>query len=96
MLDVIGWIIFGVFVGAAGRVLLPGNEPGQVFVTMIVGMIGSLIGGFVSRMVLGYGGVATASQMTKPGFLIGLAIASFGSIILLVGYRELKRRNHYV
>ena len=96
MLDVIGWLIFGFFVGALARAMIPGEEPGQVFVTMILGMIGSLIGGFFGRIVFAYGGVFSASQITKPGFLLGLTVAVFSAVLLLVGYRELKRRNDYI
>ena len=96
MLDVIGWLIFGSLIGALARTLIPGEDPGQVFVTIILGMIGSLIGGFFGRMVFAYGGVFSASQITKPGFLFGLTTAIFSSLVLLVGYRELKRRNDYI
>ena len=96
MLDVIGWLIFGSLIGALARTLIPGEDPGQVFVTIILGMIGSLIGGFFGRMVFAYGGVFSASQITKPGFLFGLTTAIFSSLVLLIGYRELKRRNDYI
>jgi uncharacterized membrane protein YeaQ/YmgE (transglycosylase-associated protein family) len=49
----IGWAIFGLIVGAIGRLLVPGNQPMGLFKTMLFGIVGSFIGGFLAYLILG-------------------------------------------
>lgn len=93
MLDVIGWIIFGLIAGAIAKAIMPGKDPGGVFITIMLGIAGSLIGGFIGRALFHYGRVATTGQVSKPGFLMSLVLAVIGAIILLVGYRLIKGRS---
>jgi uncharacterized membrane protein YeaQ/YmgE (transglycosylase-associated protein family) len=93
MLDMVGWIVSGLFAGAIGKVMMPGKDPYAVYVAIILGSIGSLIGGFIGRLTLGYGRVATAGQLFKPGVLVSLMFAVFGAFVLLAGYRLLIRTN---
>ena len=51
MIGLIGYIIFGVIVGALARLLLPGRDPMGCFATAILGIIGSLVGGFVAGFI---------------------------------------------
>jgi uncharacterized membrane protein YeaQ/YmgE (transglycosylase-associated protein family) len=77
------WIILGLLAGLIAKFLMPGKDPGGVFVTIIIGIIGAFIGGFISQ-ALGFGGVS--------GFdFRSLLIAVGGSILLLMGYRVVKR-----
>jgi uncharacterized membrane protein YeaQ/YmgE (transglycosylase-associated protein family) len=77
MFGVIGWIIFGLVVGAVAKLLMPGRDPGGFIVTMLIGIAGSVIGGFLGRSLGWYGPNAGA------GFLMSL----FGAIVLLTLYR---------
>ncbi len=93
MLDIIGWIILGLIAGAIAKAIMPGKDPGGVFVTIILGIIGALIGGFIARALLGYGSIDSTGQMAKPGFLMSLVLSVVGAIILLAGYRLIKGRS---
>jgi uncharacterized membrane protein YeaQ/YmgE (transglycosylase-associated protein family) len=45
---IIGWIILGLLAGAIAKALLPGDDPGGIIITTIVGVVGALMGGFVA------------------------------------------------
>ena len=77
------WIIFGLVVGVIAKLLMPGRDPGGFFVTILIGVLGALVGGFIGT-ALGLGGV--------EGFNFGsLALAVLGAILLLWGYRAARR-----
>ena len=77
MFGVIGWILFGLIVGAIAKLLMPGRDPGGIIVTMLLGIAGALIGGFVGRSLGWYG------PEDGAGFLMSL----LGAVILLFLYR---------
>ncbi len=77
MFGFIGWIIFGLIVGALAKLLMPGRDPGGFFVTIILGIVGALLGGWIGRGMGLYG----------PNEPAGFFMALLGSIILLVLYR---------
>ena len=54
MFGVIGWIIFGLIVGAVAKLLMPGRDPGGIIVTMAIGIAGAVLGGFIGRALVGY------------------------------------------
>jgi uncharacterized membrane protein YeaQ/YmgE (transglycosylase-associated protein family) len=93
MLDVIAWIIFGLIAGAIAKAILPGSDPGGAIVTILIGIAGSLLGGFIGRAILGYGRIDEAGGITRPGFLMNLLLAVIGAIILLVCYRLIRGRS---
>lgn len=74
-------ILIGFFVGVIAKLLTPGRDPSGFFVTAIIGIVGSLIATFLGRALGWYAAGETA------GFLGALV----GSIIVLLGYRMLKR-----
>jgi uncharacterized membrane protein YeaQ/YmgE (transglycosylase-associated protein family) len=76
------WIVLGLIVGALAKWIMPGDDPGGIFITILIGIAGALLGGFLST-ALGFGGVT--------GFNLGsVVIAILGSLVLLFGYRRLK------
>ena len=77
MFGVLGWIIFGLIVGVVAKLLMPGRDPGGFIVTILLGIAGELLGGWIGRALGLYGAEDAA------GFLMALA----GSILLLVLYR---------
>ena len=83
-MGLLSWIILGLLVGAAAKFVVPGKDPGGCLTTIVIGMAGAVIGGFVGAQ-LGLGGV--------DGFGIkSLFLATGGSILLLLGYRALQGR----
>lgn len=78
--SIIGWAIFGLIAGAIAKLIMPGKDPGGIFVTMLLGIAGAELGGFIGRMLWGSGGVTGWG----PGSWL-LAIG--GSLLLLFLYR---------
>lgn len=73
------WIIMGGIAGALAKWIMPGDDPGGIFVTILIGIAGGLLGGYVGTM-LGIGAVT--------GFnIVSLLLAIGGAIILLLAYR---------
>ena len=76
-MGIIGWIIFGLIVGAVAKLLMPGRDPGGWIVTILLGIAGALVGGFLGRAVGWYG------LNDAAGFLMALV----GALVLLGLYR---------
>jgi uncharacterized membrane protein YeaQ/YmgE (transglycosylase-associated protein family) len=74
---ILGWIFFGLIVGIVAKLLMPGRDPGGFIVTILLGIAGALVGGFLGRALGLYGDGDAA------GFLMSL----LGAIVLLVIYR---------
>ena len=86
MFGVIGWIIFGLIVGAVAKLLMPGRDPGGFIVTMALGIAGALLGGFVGRALGWYG------ENDGAGFLMSLV----GAVLLLWIYRMMVGRRQTI
>ena len=86
MFGVIGWIIFGVIVGAIAKLLMPGRDPGGFIITMVLGIAGALVGGFLGRALGWYG----------PNDSAGPLMSLVGAVVLLFIYRLATRRQHPV
>lgn len=82
-MGILSWIVFGLIAGLIAKLIMPGNDPGGFFITILLGIAGAIVGGFIATS-LGYGAV--------DGFNFGsLAVAVIGSIVLLLGYRMIRR-----
>ena len=93
MYTILSWIVFGLIAGVIAKALMPGKDPGGCIITILLGIAGSVIGGFIAR-ALGYGHDVTGTgDLTKPGFLISLLLAVIGAIVLLALYRLIKGRS---
>ena len=74
---IIGWIIIGLIAGALAKLVMPGDDPGGFIITLLLGIAGALVGGFLAGLI-GIGG---------GGTLWTIIIATIGAIILLAIYR---------
>jgi uncharacterized membrane protein YeaQ/YmgE (transglycosylase-associated protein family) len=93
MIAIIGWIIFGLVAGLIAKAIMPGKDPGGCIITILLGIVGAVIGGFIGRALFGYGqSYGDARDLSQPGFLVSLALAVVGAIILLALYRLIKGR----
>jgi uncharacterized membrane protein YeaQ/YmgE (transglycosylase-associated protein family) len=82
MLALLWWLIIGLVAGAIARLLIPGRQPMGLLMTMILGLIGSIIGGLISWLLMGGG----PDQAFQPA---GLFLSILGAVIALgiyVGY----------
>jgi uncharacterized membrane protein YeaQ/YmgE (transglycosylase-associated protein family) len=78
-MDILTWLVLGLVAGALAKFIMPGQQGGGIIVTIVLGVIGALIGGFVGRTVLGTGEVS--------GFdLRSIAISVGGAVLLLFVY----------
>jgi uncharacterized membrane protein YeaQ/YmgE (transglycosylase-associated protein family) len=88
-MGIAAWILFGLIAGAIAKFIMPGKDPGGCIGTIIIGILGAVIGGFVGTELFDFG--------TVTGFnLRSFGIAILGAIILLTLYRlVLERRPRY-
>jgi uncharacterized membrane protein YeaQ/YmgE (transglycosylase-associated protein family) len=94
MIAILGWIIFGLIAGLIAKAIMPGKDPGGAIVTILIGIAGAVIGGFIGRGLFGYGrATADSGDITHPGFLMSLVLAVVGAIVLLAVYRLIKGRS---
>lgn len=84
-MGIIAWIVFGLIVGIVAKFLMPGRDPGGFFVTILLGIVGAIVGGFLGRAVGWYG----------PEDPVGFLMAVLGAIVLLIGYRLIARRTRH-
>jgi len=74
-------IILGLIIGAVAKLVMPGNDPGGIIVTILLGIAGALVGGFLGR----------AMGFYQEGQPAGFVMSVVGALILLGGYRMLRR-----
>ena len=82
MIPVLGWILFGLIVGVIAKLVMPGRDPGGLIVTILLGMAGALVGGYIGQVLGWYG------PNDNAGFLMSI----LGAIVLLALYRMLFAR----
>ena len=80
-MGILGWIILGLLAGAIAKAILPGDDPGGIIVTMIIGVVGALLGGFLAQAIFGNNTVDNFFDLST------WLTAIIGSIILLLLYR---------
>ncbi len=83
MTNIIYWIVIGFIAGGLAKFLMPGKDPGGLIVTILLGIAGSVIGGYVGKVV----------GITGNGLLGSIIIATFGAFLLLLFYRLLFKTN---
>ena len=77
------WIVLGLIAGALAKFIMPGRDPGGIIVTILIGVAGALIGGYLSTR-LGYGAVDGLD-------IRSIVIAVAGALILLILFRFIRR-----
>jgi uncharacterized membrane protein YeaQ/YmgE (transglycosylase-associated protein family) len=82
---IIAWILLGLVAGAIAKALMPGDDPGGILLTIVIGIVGALIGGFIWNLF-------TGNDSYGDFDIGGIIIAVIGSLILLGGYRMIRGR----
>ena len=82
MMGILGWIVFGLIVGAVAKLMMPGRDPGGLLVTMVLGIAGAVVAGFLGRALGWYG----------DGEPAGFIMATLGAVLLLFIYRRFQTR----
>jgi uncharacterized membrane protein YeaQ/YmgE (transglycosylase-associated protein family) len=82
---IISWIVFGLIAGIIAKLFLPGRDPGGCIITMLLGIIGAFVGGFIFQLLTG------RPDVTR--FDLGsLVVAVIGAIVVLLIYRFIAGR----
>ena len=76
-MGILSWILFGLVAGVIAKLIMPGRDPGGFIVTILLGIAGALLGGFIGRALGFYG----------EGDAAGWLMSILGAIILLAIYR---------
>ena len=79
-MGIVAWVVFGLIVGVIAKFIMPGKDPGGLIITILLGIAGALVGGFLGRVLGFYGPNETA------GYLMSIA----GALLLLFIYRKVK------
>ena len=80
------WVIVGLIAGALAKWVMPGPDPGGIIVTIIIGIVGAVLGGWLLHLI-GIGGGAGSG-----GFIFSIVAGVIGAIILLAIYRVVANR----
>lgn len=76
-MEILGWILFGLVVGALAKLVMPGRDPGGIIITMLLGIAGAVLGGFIGQALGFY----------REGEAAGFLMSLLGAIVLLALYR---------
>jgi uncharacterized membrane protein YeaQ/YmgE (transglycosylase-associated protein family) len=85
-MSILWMLIVGLVVGAIAKALMPGRDPGGIVITMVIGVVGALVAGFLGRSLGWYGENEGA----------GIIASILGAVILLAGYRMVAGRDRTV
>jgi len=87
MLGFVWWLIIGLIAGGLARLIVPGRQAMGWLMTMILGLVGSVVGGLISALLFGY-------DPADPGFhAAGLIMSTVGAVIILGLYLAFERRS---
>ena len=84
-IGIIAWIVVGSIAGILAKWVMPGPDPGGIITTILIGVVGALVGGFVVNGLLGNSGLSRIN-------LTSILVATLCAIILLAVYRLITRR----
>jgi uncharacterized membrane protein YeaQ/YmgE (transglycosylase-associated protein family) len=77
-MDILLWIVFGLIVGVVAKFVMPGRDPGGMIVTIVLGIVGAMLGGWIGR----------ALGMYQVGQPVGFIMAVIGAVVILAIYRR--------
>jgi uncharacterized membrane protein YeaQ/YmgE (transglycosylase-associated protein family) len=81
-MHILWMLIIGLVVGALAKAIMPGKDPGGIIITMVIGVVGALIAGFLGRALGWY------HEGESAGFIASI----IGAVVLLAGYRMIVGR----
>lgn len=81
-MEILGWIMIGLLAGSVAKLIMPGRDPGGCAITILLGIAGALLAGYVGRLT----GLYRASE--QAGFIA----ATMGALAILVGYRFIAKK----
>nr|WP_094745826.1 GlsB/YeaQ/YmgE family stress response membrane protein [Vaginella massiliensis] len=82
-MNLISWAVFGLIAGIIAKMISPGPEPGGVIVTIVIGVLGAIVGGWLSTLIFDY----DPNKWSLGGFFVAVV----GALLLLFVYKKLAR-----
>ena len=76
-MDILLWIVFGLVVGIVAKLIMPGRDPGGIIVTIVLGVVGAMLGGWIGRVM----------GLYREGEAAGFIMAVVGAVVVLGLYR---------
>jgi len=83
-MGILSWIIFGLIAGALAKWIMPGDDPGGIIITTVIGVVGAFVGGYLGTLM----GLGTVQGFDIRSFCIAIG----GAVVLLAGYRMIKKK----
>jgi uncharacterized membrane protein YeaQ/YmgE (transglycosylase-associated protein family) len=77
----LGWIISGLIIGAIAKLVMPGRDPGGIIITILLGILGAVVAGWLGRTM----------GLYAPGEAAGWLMSILGAVLLLVLYRAVRK-----
>ncbi|MFH8622611.1 GlsB/YeaQ/YmgE family stress response membrane protein [Streptomyces vietnamensis] len=87
-MSIIGWIVLGLLAGIIAKVLMPGRDPGGFILTILIGIAGALLGGWLGKVIFDVDSIDGFFELST------WIAAIVGSLILLGLYRLVAGRRH--
>lgn len=87
MMAIIGWIVLGLIAGALAKLIMPGKQGGGIIVTMLLGVVGAVVGGWVINLIPGL-------EATGGSWFVSLIVAVIGALIVLFVWGLITGRNN--
>ncbi|MGF1473326.1 MAG: GlsB/YeaQ/YmgE family stress response membrane protein [Rubrobacteraceae bacterium] len=84
-MSILSWIVFGLIAGAIAKLVMPGRDPGGCIVTMLIGIAGAFVGGFLYQLL-------TGRQQFMQFDLGSMVLAVIGAVVILAIYRAVVGR----
>jgi|SRR5215510_2650204 len=79
-MGILSWLVVGLIAGVLAKLIVPGKDPGGIVVTIAIGVVGAIVAGFVTSLILGHDYVSGINFTT-------IIVATLGAILLLIVYR---------
>ncbi|WP_030759529.1 GlsB/YeaQ/YmgE family stress response membrane protein [Streptomyces sp. NRRL F-2664] len=87
-MGILAWILLGLLAGIIAKMLMPGRDPGGLIITVLIGIVGALLGGWLGKVIFGVDSVDGFFELST------WIAAIVGSLILLIVFRLFRRAAH--
>ena len=86
--NLIAWLVLGLIAGALAKLIYPGKQGGGIIATIVLGVLGAFVGGWLGQLLLGTGGAAATGALSIPSIIFAI----IGAIILIFIWGLITRR----